>query len=58
MKKRRKPAKHQPVPELAKALALPPEKRCRKTNKMATRGLGWAMGGRHIVYPDIPSPRS
>lgn len=58
VKQRRKPAKHQPIPELVKALAMPPEKRCKKTNKMATRGCGWAMGVRYIVYPDTSPNRS
>jgi len=45
-----KPIQHQPVPELAKALAMPPEKRCRKTNKTARKTNGWAMGVRAVTH--------
>ena len=57
MKQPRPPAKHQPIPEVAKALAMPPEKRFKKANKMAMRGCGWAMGSRYIVYSSTSSTR-
>jgi hypothetical protein len=54
-----KPVPHQPVcvhrtgrpvPELAAALAMPPEKRCRKTNQTARKTNGWAMGARTVTH--------